>query len=340
LSRSFVIVTDGYVDVEKEVFDIIRGKGDESNVFAFGIGTSVSRYIIDGMAHAGQSESFVVLHPSQADAAAEKFRKYINYPVLTNLKKTFSGLDVYDVEPVSLPDVMAERPVILFGKYRGTAKGSITLEGKTANKHYKKVFRLEDVAPDPAHAALRYLWARKKIQLLDDYRYLRGTSDVVPEITKLGLRYNLLTAHTSFVAIEEEPVNKTGVASVKQPLAMPEGVEDSAIGFELELDDDGVSYSYHREIRLPEDMEKNTKEKIRHSIEKKMLMPVTRYLAENNITLESIDVTVGIDGEIVTAKFTGRNLSREHQQALMKLILGQAFVKHNVLRVWKFTVLF
>ena len=37
----------------------------------------------------------------------------------------FSGFDAYEVAPQKLPDLMARRPLILFGKYRGTAGGRI-----------------------------------------------------------------------------------------------------------------------------------------------------------------------------------------------------------------------
>jgi len=47
----------------------------------------------------------------------------------------------------------------------------------------------------------------------------------------LGLKYNLLTAYTSFVAIDNEVRNKDGKpTTVKQPLPLPQGVSDYAVG--------------------------------------------------------------------------------------------------------------
>ena len=46
-SRSIVIATDGFVDVEEEVFDLIRNNLGSANIFAFGIGTSVNRHVIE-----------------------------------------------------------------------------------------------------------------------------------------------------------------------------------------------------------------------------------------------------------------------------------------------------
>jgi len=79
--------------------------------------------------------------------------------------------------------------------------------------------------------ALKYLWARERIRILDDYTNLAQNDAHVDEITALGLKYNLLTAYTSFIAIDSEIRNENGnVTTVKQPLPLPEGVSNYAIG--------------------------------------------------------------------------------------------------------------
>ncbi len=79
--------------------------------------------------------------------------------------------------------------------------------------------------------ALKYLWARKRIQLLDDFAQFGRSEDLKNEVTELGLKYNLLTQYTSFVAIDSEIRNQDGKqTTVVQPLPLPEGVSDKAIG--------------------------------------------------------------------------------------------------------------
>ncbi|MEO0339516.1 MAG: VIT domain-containing protein, partial [Bacteroidota bacterium] len=129
LSRSIVIITDGYVGVENETFELIRSNLNKTNVFSFGIGSSVNRHLIEGMAHAGQGIPFIVTDKNEAFKQAQRLRSYIQNPVMTQIEARFPGLDVYDVEPKTIPDVLSERPVILFGKYKGKAKGEIYLEG-------------------------------------------------------------------------------------------------------------------------------------------------------------------------------------------------------------------
>jgi Ca-activated chloride channel family protein len=128
-SRTMLIVTDGFIDVEKAVFEEIQRNLQRTNVFAFGIGTSVNRHLIEGIAKAGHGEPFVVTDPSEAPDAAEKFRDYIQSPVLTNISVSYAGFDAYDIEPIAAHDLFAERPVIVFGKWRGAAQGAITVSG-------------------------------------------------------------------------------------------------------------------------------------------------------------------------------------------------------------------
>jgi len=82
-----------------------------------------------------------------------------------------------------------------------------------------------------SNSSLQYLWARHRIALLGDYNVLRNDPDRIKEVTQLGLDYNLLTAYTSFVAIDTEVRLVDGQAvTVKQPLPLPEGVSDYAVG--------------------------------------------------------------------------------------------------------------
>lgn len=234
LSRSFVIVTDGYISVEPAVFDLIRNNLDQSNLFSFGIGSSINRHLIEGIAHVGMGEPLVITKPEGADKQAEKFRQYINSPVLTNVKAEFGTFETYDINPISIPDVMAERPIILFGKWKGTPKGKITIKGRTGTGSYQKTVDVTTVNASTKNKGLKYLWAREKIKLLDDYNQLRQTEERVKEVTQLGLDYNLMTAYTSFIAIDNEVIKgqEGQLKTVKQPLPMPAGVANSAVGFD------------------------------------------------------------------------------------------------------------
>ncbi len=231
LSRSFLIVTDGFIGQDKGAIDLVRSKLGDANVFAFGIGSSVNRYLIEGIAKAGAGEPFVVTEPGQAGATAARLRDYVRSPVLTDVELAYEGFDAYDVEPKAIPDALAERPIVVQGKYRGEAKGFVSLSGVTGQGGFAQRFDVSQLKSRPEHRALSYLWARSRVATLSDFGFGEPSSRAKAEITTLGLRYDLLTEYTSFVAVAQKVVNPGGVAqNVDQPLPLPAGVSNSAVG--------------------------------------------------------------------------------------------------------------
>lgn len=231
-SRSIVILTDGYINVEKETFDLIANNLNNTNIFAFGIGTSVNRYLIEGMARVGNGQPFFVLNKDESEYTTQKFINYISTPVLTNVKVEFNGFNAYDVEPRNIADVMEQRPIIIYGKWSGVSQGRIRVSGIMAgNKELHVDIPIAVFAGDKSNDALKYIWARNKIAILSDYNAINRDEKRINEVTELGLKYNLLTEYTSFVAVDYLIRNDgKEMVKVKQALPLPKGVSDNAVG--------------------------------------------------------------------------------------------------------------
>jgi Ca-activated chloride channel family protein len=226
VSRSFVVITDGYIAEEPAVFDEIRSHLDEANVFSFGIGSSVNRHLMEGVAKAGQGEAFIVEDEQEAAVAAVKFRQYVETPVLAHVAVSFDGFDAYDVQPQKLPDLFASRPVVVFGKYKGTPHGALKLTGESGTGRFTASLDASAAKPDANNHALEQLWARMKISELSDFYNDEANQK---EVTALGLQYHLLTKFTSFIAVQQIVRATTGSVDVDQPLPLPAGVSDSAV---------------------------------------------------------------------------------------------------------------
>ena len=235
VSRTIVVATDGYINAEREVFAQIQNNLHKTNVFAFGIGSSVNRHLIEGMARSGGGEPFVVTTPEEAKPIAQKFREYIASPVLTDINIEFDGFEAYDIEPPSIPDLFAQRPVIMFGKFREGSGGAITISGKNGDGLFKKTFSVADSTAAEGSHGLGYLWARSRIARISDFNSRDTGAKEKDEIVQLGLAYNLLTRFTSFVAVDEVVRNPEGKSrDVTQPLSLPKGVSNLAVGVEIQ----------------------------------------------------------------------------------------------------------
>lgn len=122
----------------------------------------MNRYLIDGIAQTGMGEAFVVTDDQKAAETAEKFRTYIQYPLLTDIRVDYEGFDVYEVEPSVLSTLFAQRPIVLFGKWRGEPAGTIRITGKSGSRDYVQEIQVSDAEPLEENNIIRYLWARKR----------------------------------------------------------------------------------------------------------------------------------------------------------------------------------
>ncbi len=241
-ARSIVVVTDGFIGFDKETIGLIRSHLGTSNLFAFGIGTSVNRHLIEGMARAGQGEPFIVTQPSEVKETATRFRDLVSSPVLTKIRVTAEGCELSGIEPSPHPDVFANRPLVITGKWNGEPTGRIVVRGIAGNgEAFEKFIDLAEAAAKGLdHPALPVLWARERVRRLEDEQtpwdsrrgvMMKTDPETVREITSLGLGYSLLTPYTSFLAVDETPRGFEGTAqTVKQAIPLPQGVSDAAVG--------------------------------------------------------------------------------------------------------------
>lgn len=237
MSRSIVVVTDGYISFEQKTFNLIRKNLNNSNLFAFGIGSGINRHLIEGMARAGQGQPFMVLNNDEAEEIADKFRAYIESPVMTDIEIDWGGFLVYDVEPLSIPDVFANRPILVYGKYHKPASGTIKVSGYSGEQKLTVEIPVLKFGKRDTSNALKYLWARTVITTLSDIIEVDGRNDkIIEKITDLGLKYSLLTKYTSFIAVDEVVRNNEDESNtVKQPSPLPEGMEPMKKGLAGDL---------------------------------------------------------------------------------------------------------
>ncbi|MEO1229595.1 MAG: VIT domain-containing protein [Myxococcota bacterium] len=228
LARSIVVVTDGLVSFERAAFAKIRER-IEGTVFTLGIGANVNRMLVEGVARAGGGVAYVAHDEAAAKEEAARLVKNLRAPVMTDVKLSIQGLDAYDLEPPSLPDLYADRPVVVVGKYRGAARGSFRLSGMTAASSFEQRLSASETQPASENAPLRALWARRHLQRVADDRALADGGADAETITALGLKYGLLTEHTSFVAVDSEGGAAPGdKRSVVQTGPHPKGMAAAA----------------------------------------------------------------------------------------------------------------
>jgi len=223
--RIVAFLTDGYIGNESAILSRIEEKLGPARIFSFGIGSSVNRYLLVKMAQMGRGAAQFVRQDEDPDAAVRTFVDRICRPYLTDIEIDWGGLDVMDCYPAYVPDLFADQPVILHGRYGLAGEGMVTIRGLVAGEPWETAVRAVLPPDRPQNDALAILWARAAIEDMMDQMHGGEAGELVSAITELALAYRLMSPYTSFVAVEEKVVNREGkLVTVQVPVPMPEGV--------------------------------------------------------------------------------------------------------------------
>ncbi len=232
--RMVVFCTDGFIGNEEAIVRAVERTRGEARVFGFGIGTSVNRYLIEGVSRAGRGAAeFVGLREPPEEAVARLFSR-LDRPVLTDLVLRFEGGEVRDLEPEGLPDLFAGQPLVVVGRSGPRPPRAVLLSGRLGGAPWERRLPVatRSGASAPEAPVVGTLWARRRIDGLTDATP-RGADPraAVEEVVQLGMRFKLVTAWTSFVAVERELLLDPGLPlqQIVVPSELPEGVSFEGI---------------------------------------------------------------------------------------------------------------
>jgi Ca-activated chloride channel family protein len=221
--RYVTFLTDGYIGNEAEILGEVQRTIGDARIFSFGVGNSVNRYLLDGLATEGRGTvAYLGLEDSAADVMEYYFER-ISRPALTDVAIDWNGLEATDVYPARLPDLFPGRPIVVTGKFRGTPD-AVDVRGRLGANPV--VFGV-GAARDSRQPALRSLWARLRIEDLSRRQTLTGdpSGALADSIRTTALEHSLMSAYTSFVAVDatERTAGERGT-TVNQAVPVPAGV--------------------------------------------------------------------------------------------------------------------
>jgi len=221
--RIVVFLSDGYIGNEARVLRTLNQQIGQARVYAFGVGNSVNRYLLDAMADEGRGYARYVPAGEDADDIAEALARDLKTPVLTDISIDWGDLDVRDVSPSRIPDLFAGQSLRVYARHTGDKAAQISVKGLMQGRPAEMPVPLSFGRNDDV-AALPLIWARNRIAALRrDVALGQNARAADAEITRLGLAFSLQTKNTSFVAVSKKRVNTTGqpATPVSVPLSQP-----------------------------------------------------------------------------------------------------------------------
>ncbi len=195
--------TAGETDPERIAERAEQGRG-RFRVFAFGVGDDVNTYLLDRLTERARGTTEYVRPGEDIERAVGTLAAKVASPVLTDLALSAGqGVELYDLQPGSLPDLFAGDEMVVFGRYRAAQSTgqSVTVRGRRNGRDEQFQAALTDREGDARY--IEQLWAARKAGALSREIRLHGqTRELIDALKQLALRYGILTEYTAYLVQE------------------------------------------------------------------------------------------------------------------------------------------
>jgi len=258
-----LFLTDGLPTVGERNEVKIRDSARAANtfrrrIFSFGVGLDVNSPLLSNLAKSSRGASTFVLPDEDIELAVSQVYRRLTGPslALPRLDETRdegSSPRVRDMLPAELPDLFEGDQLVVLGTYSGQAPIALELGGDASGKPRRATITLDPGAASARNAFVPRLWASRKVaSLVEEIRQASaegagGISDarmkeLSEEITRLSIKFGILTEHTSFLAVE--PNAALGLPAATRRAA--ESLRDRAASQDSRMG--GVSVAQERDI--------------------------------------------------------------------------------------------
>jgi hypothetical protein len=233
LPRQVLLLTDGEVTNTDEIIDVARKHASTARFFTFGIGAGASHHLVRGIARASGGAAEFISPGERIEAKVmRQFRRVLS-PALTDVAVDWGQRGATPASD-TVPPVFDGERLVVYALVDDPKAGTATLTGTLAGRAVNV-----EVPVDPNRALagdmLATLAARARIRTLEErgeYLESRGSlqrrgrtaAKAAAEIAALGVRFQLCSRETSFVAIEHRETPADGRAELRRvPVALTSG---------------------------------------------------------------------------------------------------------------------
>ena len=227
-NRKIIYFSNGFVKNERVLHNYIRKHIKESQLFSVGVGNSVNRNLMDGIAEYGNGLAFYLGLNDDAIKMSRNWLSEINKDLMTDIKIDWSTLSKSGALRLSEHKSLSpRRPLLYIGKLKEFSKVKINVQGKINDKpirfnqtiDFSKAIRLNN---------LNKIYARTQIKaLMTDLMKAKNEENKIAikgEIVKQSIKEQVQSVFTTQLSMDASRITEGdhGI-SIKQKLPLPEG---------------------------------------------------------------------------------------------------------------------
>lgn len=213
-NRIVVIMTDGLLKEDGELYYDLKRNLNFAQYFVFGIGYEVGRGVIQKLSNLMGTKAVLITEYADAEIELNQFYQRIRTPLLRNIEVQSSQLNLRETYPQQFNGFLSSHSSRFVSKEcSGTRAPTLTLSGNNGEEVYRNEFHLDNQQNNSDLMVLKLVWAKEKIDYLlaEEERcgvVCQKNGKYRNEIIKIGEELNIATPYTSF--IEETYQNHQG----------------------------------------------------------------------------------------------------------------------------------
>jgi len=222
--RYVIFLTDAGIGNETDVLAAIADNVGDAKLFAFGIGTTPNRWLLDEMARFGGGKTTWLRSEESTRDEVDRFIETIDKPVLSDIAIDWGDWEVESVWPRRLPTLFAGQPLLVSTRVLREGTTPVVVRGRLGDGVFEQVVEPRHMEPG---RAIPSTWARQKIANLERDQVWGEVPELADDILETSIDYQVLSRYTAFLAVDRSrTVNAGGrPARVDQPVDAPAGSE-------------------------------------------------------------------------------------------------------------------
>jgi len=229
--RQIVLITDGLIGFETEIVKALSSKLPATcRLHTVGVGSAVNRSLLGSAARAGRGVEVIIGLGEDPERACQRILARTEAPLVVNIE--IEGDALRATAPVRIADLYAGAPALVAIEVdpRG---GKLRVRGETPDGPWTAQLTIETVDHGQGSAAIPKLFARERVEDIElDIASGEGRSEQDLEIETLGVRFQIATRLTSWVAISSERSVDPLAPSRREtvPQSLPHGMSAEGLG--------------------------------------------------------------------------------------------------------------
>jgi len=211
--QQVILITDGQVGNEDELFELLHHRLGARRVFTIGIGSTPNSYLMRKAAEFGRGTFTYVGNVSEVKETLDALFKKLEHPVLNDIQLVPAGWAGLEHYPSHIADLYEGEPIVLAAK-AGSVPEQALLQGHRGTQPWSLPVSVKHTA---VQSGLSVYWARQKISALMDDAFTGTDEETVRKgVLDVALAHHLVSKYTSLVAVDLTPARPTGKAEAEQ----------------------------------------------------------------------------------------------------------------------------